>query len=192
VCPPWRGRQTPVPAKRLDPARKHPSFCVLQSRQSNSRAAGETLGAGYEGQPWLPESGIAINRQATDVIVRCTSRIMSDTNQSLRATIKPLFSESNRVALDLTDVNYVDSSGVGAIVGLFISAKFANCRLKLICSNESLRHLAKITRFDQKLVNINKRVHDLLLMTGLYMVFDIQSDEASAIQSFGSSSASQV
>jgi anti-sigma B factor antagonist len=94
---------------------------------------------------------LIINRQATDAIVRCTGRITSDTTQSLKATVKPLFPESKRVVLDLTDVNYLDSSGLGAIVGLHVSAKFANCQLKLIYSNESLKKLFRITRLDQLL-----------------------------------------
>jgi anti-sigma B factor antagonist len=51
----------------------------------------------------------------------------------------------------LTGVTYLDSSGLGAIIGLYISAKFANCQLKVIYSNESLEKLFKITRLDQVL-----------------------------------------
>ena len=41
--------------------------------------------------------------------MHCIGRITSDTTQSLKATVKPLFSESKRVVLDLTDVTYLDS-----------------------------------------------------------------------------------
>jgi anti-sigma B factor antagonist len=104
-----------------------------------------------EANPVPANLGLTINRQATDAIVRCTGRITSDTTQSLKATVKPLFSVSKRVVLDLTDVNYLDSSGLGAIIGLYTSAKFANCQLKLIYSNESLKKLFSITRLDQVL-----------------------------------------
>jgi anti-sigma B factor antagonist len=61
-----------------------------------------------------------------------------------------LFSESKRVVLDLTGVTYLDSSGLGAIIGLYVSAKLANCQLKvIICPNESLEKLFRITRLDQ-------------------------------------------
>jgi anti-sigma B factor antagonist len=83
--------------------------------------------------------------------VCCIGRITSDTTQSLKATVKPLFSESKRVVLDLTDVTYLDSSGLGAIIGLYVSAKFANCPLKVIYSNETLKKLFSITRLDQVL-----------------------------------------
>ena len=59
---------------------------------------------------------LTIDSTATEIIVRCTGRITSNTIQSLKATIKPLFLESNTVTLDLTNVSYLDSSGLGAIV----------------------------------------------------------------------------
>jgi anti-anti-sigma factor len=104
-----------------------------------------------EAKPVPANLRLTINRQATDAIVRCTGRITSDTTQSLKGTVKPLFSWSTRVVLDLTDVNYLDSSGLGAIIGLYASAKFANCQLKLIYSNERLKKLFSITRLDQVL-----------------------------------------
>ncbi len=97
--------------------------------------------------------GLTINKQATDAIVRCSGRITSDTTQSLKAAVKPLFPENKRVVLDLTDVNYVDSSGLGTIIGLYVSAKFANCQLKLTYSNESLKKLLSMTRLDQLLAD---------------------------------------
>jgi anti-anti-sigma factor len=104
-----------------------------------------------EANPVRANLRLTINRQATDAIVRCTGRITSETTQLLKGTVKPLFSWSNRVVLDLTDVNYVDSSGLGAIIGIYVSAKFANCQLKLIYSNENLKKLFSITRLDQLL-----------------------------------------
>lgn len=109
------------------------------------------VGESMEANPVPANLSLTINRQVTDAIVRCTGRMTSDTIQSLKAAVKPLFSESKRVVLDLTDVNYVDSSGLGAITGLYVSAKFANCHLKLIYSNESLKKLFSITRLDQLL-----------------------------------------
>jgi anti-sigma B factor antagonist len=106
-----------------------------------------------EASPVPTNLGLTINRQAMDCMVRCTGRITSDTAQSLKATVKPLISESKRVVLDLTDVNYVDSSGLGAIIGLYASAKFANCKLKLIYSNERLTKLFSIIRLDQVLAD---------------------------------------
>ena len=101
--------------------------------------------------PVPPNLSLTINKQATDAIVCCTGRITAETTESLKAWVKPLLPQSKRIVLDLTDVNYLDSSGLGAIVGLYVSAKCANCRLKLIYSNESLIKLFSITRVDQLL-----------------------------------------
>jgi anti-sigma B factor antagonist len=84
-------------------------------------------------------------------IVHCTGRITSDTVQLLKTTVKPLFSASNIVALDLTNVSYMDSSGLGAIVGLYVSAKAAHSQLKLVNMNQRLKELFSITRLGQVL-----------------------------------------
>jgi anti-sigma B factor antagonist len=86
-----------------------------------------------------------------ETIVHCTGRITSDTGQLLKTTVKPLFSASNIVVLDLTNVSYMDSSGLGAIVGLCVSAKAAHSRLKLVNMNQRLKELFSITRLGQVL-----------------------------------------
>jgi anti-anti-sigma factor len=86
---------------------------------------------------------------ATEIIVHCTGKITANTIHSLKATIKPLFLESETVTLDLTNVSYLDSSGLGAIVGLYVSAKTAKSQLKLINLNERLKELFSITRLGQ-------------------------------------------
>jgi len=98
-----------------------------------------------------PISGLTLTTEktASEIAVRCTGKITTDTIQSLKTTVKPLFSEGKTVALDLTDVNYLDSSGLGAIFGLYISAKAAKSRLKLINLNERLKELFSLTRLGQ-------------------------------------------
>ena len=48
--------------------------------------------------------------------------------------------------LDLTDISYMDSSGLGAIVGVYLSAKRQHCELKLINLNQRLQELFRITK----------------------------------------------
>jgi anti-sigma B factor antagonist len=97
----------------------------------------------------ISELNLTTDRTPTETIVHCTGRITSDTSQSLKTTVKPLFSESKTVVLDLTNVSYLDSSGLGAIVGLYVSAKTANSQLKLINLNHHLKELFSITRLGQ-------------------------------------------
>jgi anti-anti-sigma regulatory factor len=68
------------------------------------------------------------------------------------------------ILLSLGDVNYIDSSGLGELVSAFTTAK-----------NQGA---------DVKLLNLTKKVKDVLQVTKLYTVFDIYDDEASAIASF--------
>jgi anti-sigma B factor antagonist len=71
-----------------------------------------------------------------------------------------------KVILNLAGVKYVDSSGVGQLVGALTTARSQGVALKL--------------------TNPVKQVSDLLKMTKLYTVFDIKHDEATAIDSFSS------
>lgn len=99
----------------------------------------------------VPSSQLSmtIDRTPTEIIVHCAGKVTSETTQSLRSTAKPLFSPDKTVVLDLTNVSYLDSSGLGAIVGLYVSAKAAKSHLKLINLNERLKELFSITRLGQ-------------------------------------------
>lgn len=83
----------------------------------------------------------------------------------LRDAIRDLIGKgSKRILLNLGDVNYIDSSGLGEMVSAFTTAKNQTAELKLL--------------------KLTKKVHDLLQLTKLYTVFDVYDDEASAIASF--------
>jgi anti-sigma B factor antagonist len=92
---------------------------------------------------------LTTDRTPTETIVHCTGGITLHTMQSLKTTVKPLFSESKSVVLDLTNVRFIDSSGLGALVGLHVSAKSASSRLKLINLNQHLKELFTMTRLGQ-------------------------------------------
>ena len=79
------------------------------------------------------------------VLVHCTGRIVSSTSRYLQDTVRPLIAENKRVALDLTDVSYLDSSGLGSIVGLWVNAKKNQCDLKLIRLNDRIKELLRIS-----------------------------------------------
>ncbi len=99
----------------------------------------------------LPHPGVTIIRQVNDTIVRCKGRITLDTTHSLKGTVKPLFSEGKRIVLDLSDVSHLDSSALGAVIGLYVSAKIAKCQLTVVYSNERLKQLFRLTKLDRVL-----------------------------------------
>jgi|SRR5215469_7739077 len=79
------------------------------------------------------------------VSVHCTGRIVSSTSSFLQSTVRPLISENKRIVLNLTNVSYLDSSGLGSIVGLWVNAKKKNCDLKLIRLNERIKELLRLS-----------------------------------------------
>jgi anti-sigma B factor antagonist len=83
----------------------------------------------------------------------------------LRDAVYDLIGKGQKsILLNLGDVSYIDSSGLGELVGAYTTAKNRGAELKLL----------KLTR----------KVHDLLQLTKLYTVFDIYDDETVAIASF--------
>jgi anti-sigma B factor antagonist len=81
-------------------------------------------------------------------------------------------SGQRKILLNLHEVGYVDSAGLG----------------ELVRTHTGVRNQGG----EMKLVSISKRIHDLLHMTRLTAVFDIQPDEASAIQSFSDPAAADA
>jgi len=83
----------------------------------------------------------------------------------LRDAVRDLLSKGSKlILLNLGDVNYIDSSGIGELVSAYTTVRNQGGELKLL--------------------NLTKKVHDLLQITKLYTVFDVKDDEASAIASF--------
>lgn len=99
-------------------------------------------------------------------IVDCSGRItLGEGSITLRETITQLLGKGEKkILLNLGDVNYIDSSGIGELVSAFTTVRKQGGDLKLL--------------------NLTKKVHDLLLITKLYTVFDVKDDEAVAVKSF--------
>jgi anti-sigma B factor antagonist len=84
----------------------------------------------------------------------------------LRETVKDLLGKGQKkILLNLGEISYIDSSGIGELVSAFTSVRNQGGELKLL--------------------HLTKKVHDLLQITKLYTVFDVKDDEAAAIISFG-------
>jgi anti-sigma B factor antagonist len=87
-----------------------------------------------------------------ETIVLCAGRITSDTSALLVSTVRLLIPESKRIVLDLTQVDYIDSSGIGALVSLLVSTKRANCEFRLIKLSERIKGLLRISNLSKILV----------------------------------------
>ena len=106
-------------------------------------------------------------RQVGDVtVLDVAGRItLGEGSSALRESLRDLVSKNQKkILLNLGDVSYIDSSGIGELVSGFTTVTNSGGQLKLL--------------------NLTKRVKDLLQITKLYTVFDVHEDEAAAIRSF--------
>lgn len=106
------------------------------------------------------------NKTANGVtVVYCSGRIVfGEETASLRETVKNLLAENLQLVLNLGGVSYIDSGGLGTLVGLYTSAKAAGGNVKL--------------------ANLTQRVRDQLVLTKLVTVFEFYDSEEQAVASF--------
>lgn len=106
-------------------------------------------------------------RQVGDVsVVDVAGRItLGEGSSALRDALRDMVAKDHKkILLNLGEVSYIDSSGIGELVSGFTSVTNSGGQLKLL--------------------GLTKRVKDLLQITKLYTVFDVHEEEASAIRSF--------
>jgi anti-sigma B factor antagonist len=106
-------------------------------------------------------------RQVNGVtVVDLSGRItLGEGSVVLRDTIRDLVGKGDKkILLNLGDVSYIDSSGIGELVSAYTTVRNQGGELKLL--------------------NLTKKVHDLLQITKLYTVFDVKDDESTAIKAF--------
>ena len=76
----------------------------------------------------------------------CRGRITAETSEQFKSEVKSLAAHQKQVLADLSGVNFVDSSGLGAVLATYASAKSAGCELKLVNVHSNVRDLLNITR----------------------------------------------
>jgi anti-sigma B factor antagonist len=107
------------------------------------------------------------NRQVDDVtVIDVSGRItLGEGSSVIRDAIRDLVANGKKkILLNLGEVTYIDSSGIGELVAGYTSVANAGGTLKLL--------------------SLTKRVKDLLQITKLYTVFDVHEEEAHALRSF--------
>ena len=99
------------------------------------------------------------------LILDCIGRLVfGEESAALRDAVKNALLENPNIVLNLEEVNYIDSGGLGILVSLYTTAHKAGGAVKL--------------------ANLTKRVGDLLQVTKLVSVFEVFPDEQSAVRSF--------
>jgi anti-sigma B factor antagonist len=94
---------------------------------------------------------LEIERTDDGAIVRCYGALVYGVANVLYSNVHPLIPGSKRIVLDLSELAYMDSMGLGTLVRLYVSAKLSGCQLELI--------------------NIGKRIRKLLDLAGMWSVF---------------------
>ena len=80
-------------------------------------------------------------------VVDCRGRIvLGDETAELRQLVRNLIGLSPRIVLNLTQVNHIDSNGIGMLVGLYVAAKNANAAIKLAGLVDHVRSVMETTR----------------------------------------------
>jgi anti-sigma B factor antagonist len=141
---------------------------VRTDSQEIARAAGGILDRMGISERWCMSMKMqAASRQVGDIsVVDVRGRItVGEGNVMLRDFVTRLVESGNkRIVLNLQGVEYVDSGGLGELVRTHTTLQKEGGQLKM--------------------VNVNQRVQELLKLTSLNKIFDVQKDEASAVQSF--------
>jgi anti-sigma B factor antagonist len=111
---------------------------------------------------------LKIAKRTVDGIValECSGRIVFGEESSLlRETVKKVLAEGvKRIVLNLSEISYIDSGGLGTLVALYTSAQSSGAMIKL--------------------AGLTKRVVDLLQVTKLLTVFDVHNSEYEALEAF--------
>jgi anti-sigma B factor antagonist len=107
------------------------------------------------------------NRVVGDVhILDCSGKItLGEGTMAIRNTVRELLKNGNKkIILNLADVNYIDSSGIGELVSSYTTVTNSGGSLRLL--------------------NLTKKIHELLAITKLLTVFPVYDDEHTALSSF--------
>jgi anti-sigma B factor antagonist len=94
---------------------------------------------------------LEIDRAGDTAVVRCSGKVVAGVNDFLYIKVSQLIPDTKRIVLDLTDLTYMDSMGLGTVIRLYVSAKSAGC--------------------DFELINLGKRIRQLLGVANLLSVF---------------------
>jgi len=105
---------------------------------------------------------LSVERKETMAVVKLRGKLLAGMGGQLYSTVCPLISEYKRIVMDLCELEYMDSMGLGTLVRLYVSAKSGGCTLELI--------------------HLGKRVKELLGMTHLLGVFTVVGENSGTIR----------
>ena len=99
----------------------------------------------------MPEQGVAslltlaVERMDDCAEVRCSGRLVAGVNDRLYLEVSQMIPSCKRILLDLTELTHMDSTGLGTLVRLYVSAKSTGCSLQLFNIGRPIRQLLGVT-----------------------------------------------
>jgi len=98
--------------------------------------------------PKVPTAELTLKteKNAEETRLHCTGRISSATSDLLQKTVRALIPETRHIVLDLSGVSYIDSSGLGAIVSIYLAVSRAGGGLKVSNAQQRIRDLFQVTK----------------------------------------------
>lgn len=93
-----------------------------------------------------PTLSLHLERTTPDaVVVRCSGKLVAGVSDTLYRRVKELIPAHKRIVLDLTDLTHMDSTGLGALVRLYVSARSTGCGLELINLSQGISKILALT-----------------------------------------------
>jgi anti-sigma B factor antagonist len=88
---------------------------------------------------------LSIDKRGAYPTVRCSGRLVAGVSDLLYSEVKQLLPGSQRVVLDFAELTHMDSTGIGTLVRLYVSAKSSACTLEVINMGKPIRQLLGVT-----------------------------------------------
>ena len=88
---------------------------------------------------------LSVERKETVAVVKLRGRLLAGMGGQLYAAVCPLIPEYKRIVMDLCELEYMDSMGLGTLVRLYVSAKAGGCSLELIHQGKRVKELLGMT-----------------------------------------------
>jgi anti-sigma B factor antagonist len=86
-----------------------------------------------------------IERDGDTAVVKCRGRLVAGTTEEFYQQVKHVLPQTKVVVVDLAELTYVDSMGLGVLVRLYASARKLGCEFKLLHLSKQLRNVLKLT-----------------------------------------------
>ncbi|MGE5326802.1 MAG: STAS domain-containing protein [Deltaproteobacteria bacterium] len=95
--------------------------------------------------PSPPQLNLRVEARGDETVVVCSGWLTAEFTAKFKSEVKSLLPGPKRLVLDLAPLTYMDSSGIGAVVSVYVSARTAGCAFRTANMSRHVRELFKMT-----------------------------------------------